>query len=1052
MSGISSGVGLISGIDTASLIDQLIDIERQPVRTLQARLSTIDIQRAAFLELSAQLLAVQNSAANFGRLSFFRQFGSSSSDESALVADASDKAVPGTHTFRVRSLVSNHALISRGFADADTTPIGVGHLTIESAAAGVNRSTDLDTLNGGTGVRRGSITITDRSGATAEIDLSTAVTMNDVLEAINSNSAINVRASVTGLAGAGGASGDRLVLVDETPLDEIVGRGVFSVTNAGDGFAATDLGIAFEVEDSSGTSLRFDGRDLVRLSNQTPLSLLNDGNGVGRLRSGNDILFTTDEGSFDVSLSNLLPARLDTDLRILNSGNGVRLGVVRITDRNGQSADIDLTNARTVKDVLDRMNGAGISIRAAVVGVDNTSVFQVTDTSDVGDAIPDDPNPPKLIIEDLSGHAAADLGIAIETTEGSVSSDGIYRIETIGDVINAINYAKGNNSLVEASISADGNGISIRALGVGNTVTVSCGVDRDSATGEVLGETASTAAFDLGLLGADGVRNYDTRHLIGGINTVLLQTLHGGRGVELGEVSLTDRAGNNTTIDFSSAHTLQDVIDLINLEGGTKLKASINAAGNGVLLEDHSNGEGGITIEDLTGSTAAGLGISGTFTDATTVAGANLNRQYVSRQTLLSSLNQGRGVAEGSFLVTDSTGSVKTFSIDDGQKTVGDLIDSLNAVAGDTLQFRINDGGDGIVLADSAGGSDSLKIEDIDGGKSAADLRLAGRAKRDENFIDGSHEIRVEINADDTLNDIATKINESGGAVSASVVNHGSALNPFSLTLTSKLTGRAGEMSIGGVGVDLGLSTLSRAQDAVISIGDDTAENPRLVTSSTNTIEGVVPGVTLNLLSVSDDPVTVTVSQDIGKVTDAISSFVESYNTVLDTIDDGTSFDQDTLERGPLLGDSAADRIRQRLVRLPLREFEGADSSLSRLFSVGLRLGSGNRLTFNEDEFLEAYQESPEAVETLFTADETGVAAVFGEALEDLTRDFDGVISRKNDLLTDQQDLLNGRIDSLNVLLDAKRARLEAQFIALESSLASLQGQQSALNALSQSG
>ena len=74
MSGISTGIGLISGIDTASLIDQLIAIERRPVETLQERVTAIDVQRAAFLELSAQLLAVQNTMTGFGKPSFFRQF------------------------------------------------------------------------------------------------------------------------------------------------------------------------------------------------------------------------------------------------------------------------------------------------------------------------------------------------------------------------------------------------------------------------------------------------------------------------------------------------------------------------------------------------------------------------------------------------------------------------------------------------------------------------------------------------------------------------------------------------------------------------------------------------------------------------------------------------------------------------------------------------------------------------------------------------------------------------------------------------------------------
>ena len=187
MSGISTGIGLISGIDTASLISQLMEIERRPVTNLQNRVQTIDAQRSAFLELSAQILSLQNVLTGLGRPSFFNRFLSTSSNEGILTATADSTASPGTYSFRVRSLVTNHALISRGFADRDQTPVGAGTVTIEGAAGRVNPSTLLETLNGGAGVRRGIITITDRSGATADIDLSTAVTVDDVLEAINTN-------------------------------------------------------------------------------------------------------------------------------------------------------------------------------------------------------------------------------------------------------------------------------------------------------------------------------------------------------------------------------------------------------------------------------------------------------------------------------------------------------------------------------------------------------------------------------------------------------------------------------------------------------------------------------------------------------------------------------------------------------------------------------------------------------------------------------------------------------------------------------------------------
>src|SRR3990172_7580460 len=177
MSGISSGIGLISGINTARLLDQLMAIERRPILNLEHRVKAMDLERTRFLELSAKLLAVRNAVGNFNKPEFFKRFSAASTNEGVLSAVAGVDAAVGSTTFRVHSLVTNHALVSRGFADANRTTIGVGTLSVEVGHGKVNPSTDLDSLNGGQGVHRGVITITDRSGASAGVDLTSGFTI-----------------------------------------------------------------------------------------------------------------------------------------------------------------------------------------------------------------------------------------------------------------------------------------------------------------------------------------------------------------------------------------------------------------------------------------------------------------------------------------------------------------------------------------------------------------------------------------------------------------------------------------------------------------------------------------------------------------------------------------------------------------------------------------------------------------------------------------------------------------------------------------------------------
>ncbi|MHC5109515.1 MAG: flagellar filament capping protein FliD [Planctomycetota bacterium] len=1053
MSGISTGIGLISGIDTASLIDQLIAIDSQPVELLQNRVAGIDAQKAALLSISAQLLAVRSAVSNLNDLSFFRRFSSTSTNEDVIKATADDKAVPGTYTFSVRSLVSSHSMLSRGFADTDQSPLGVGTISVEVGEGKVDKSTSLDYLRGGLGVRRGVITITDRAGNSADVDLRSAVTMDDVLDAINMEAGINVRASVTGID-TGTSTGDRLV-IEDLNADA---TGSLMVVDKNGGQLAANLGIAGVA--SALTPDRIDGDDLVYLGDGFALSDLLDGNGVGSLFDGEDLIFDSSNGDtfdFSVSLSKVLASRLDTRLDQLNGGNGVRLGRFQVTDRAGNTGVIDLADASrpevaTIGDVIQRINedaaAAGVEVSATVV---NSSLFINDNTGLDGEGV--DP----LIIEDLpddagnQGFSAADLGVVGSFDDSSSVSHDLYRMETIGDLIRAINGAQGNEGYISATVSDDGNSIELASTGpFAGTYTVRAG-------------EGSTAAADLGLEDAviDPLATTQTRTLLSGLNTVLLDSLRGGSGVTKGSLSITDRAGNTTgAIDFTSARSLKDVVDLINnnapvdVNGDATIVAQIDASGTGLVIQDKSQGQGALSIADVTGTLAADLGIAtppgGTLEDQ--VTSDNLQLQYISRQTKLEDLNNGLGVSLGEFQIIDTTGFVHQVELPANATDVGGVIDAINQLTPDTIEARINDTGDGIVIIDTSTGGETLTVQDVDGGSMAEALRLAGTAKPGQNYIDGSYEIRVDVSAGDTLNDVVKKLNEAGGQFSASVVNDGGAVNPYSMTVSSGITGSRGELVINSSGLDLGLTTLSRANDAVVAIGGDDAENPILVTSSTNTLDDVIEGVSLDLLSVGDGPVTIDVAQDVDSVVESVASFVDGYNEVQSVLDDLTAVDPETFERAVLQGDRTVDTIRSRLYRAVSRQVQGVTNEFSRLFQVGISQASGNRLEFDEEKFRAAYEEDPLKVEALFTTTETGFGQVIQDTLDEMTRDVDGVIGQRTALLDDQQELLTSRIDDLNILLDAKRTRLQAQFVAMERALADLQGQQTALSQLASLG
>ena len=72
MSGISSSVGLVSGLPTEDIINELMLIEALPLFRLQDRVIGLEAQRSAINDLLSSVLGIQTAIGQFGELSLFR--------------------------------------------------------------------------------------------------------------------------------------------------------------------------------------------------------------------------------------------------------------------------------------------------------------------------------------------------------------------------------------------------------------------------------------------------------------------------------------------------------------------------------------------------------------------------------------------------------------------------------------------------------------------------------------------------------------------------------------------------------------------------------------------------------------------------------------------------------------------------------------------------------------------------------------------------------------------------------------------------------------------
>jgi flagellar hook-associated protein 2 len=761
-----------------------------------------------------------------------------------------------------------------------------------------------------------------------------------------------------------------------------------------------------------------------------------------------------------------------TALSQLNGGAGVTRGQFRITDRSGKTTVIDTSNDITLDDVVTQINNAlGVSVRAAVTN----QGLQLTDQSGGSGT---------FSIQDLNGGTSAqNLGISgnatgntlngsninfitaatslgqlndgngigtaangnqdftVTTSDGSTFNITLAGATTVGDVLTDINNVGGTK--LKASISSGGTGIQLTDnSGGGGSFTIAP-------------LNGSTAASDLGLTTPATGSNINGAPLIAGLDSVLIRSLNGGSGIPLGTISITDRANHSGNINLSGATSLSDIIKDINQNtSGIKVSASMNTAGTGIQLTDTSGGAGNLVIADTSGgTTAASLGIAGTFgTSTQTVTGSNLQRKFISANTLLSDFGGGHGVSLGQFNIQNSTGGTAMIDLTQGNiTTVGDVINAINSKS-IGVQASINATGNGILLTDTAGGTGKMTVTEANGGSTASDLNITGTASG--TTIDGALQKTITVSSTDTLASIQSKINALSFGVTANIINDGSSTAPNRISLTAINSGAAGRVIIDSGTTNLGLRNLVSGQDAAVFYGGSGGTQPLLITSNTNQLTNVIKGVTVNLVSASTSPVNLTVSPDSTAVSGQLQNFVADFNSLVTTITADTAYDTTNNVGGILLGDGTTQQVQEAIYNMVNRVVVGA-GKFKDLAQVGITVNAtgdvsqGTMLNFDPNAFATAFASDPNSVQDLFSAASIGLGNVINNAMTALTDPVNGSITLEDKTLTTQIQGYNDHINELNAILAEKKLQLETEFNSMESSLATLQSQGTLLSALS---
>ena len=138
MAGVVSISGLATGMDTKSIVSQLMAIERQPETSLVKTQTKMQNQIDVYTPLQTALSSLQTLMSTMNTATSFAAQTSSVSDSSVITSTATSTASPGIHDLAVTNLAKSQRQVSaNGFASTSDINFNTGSLTIKGGASDV---------------------------------------------------------------------------------------------------------------------------------------------------------------------------------------------------------------------------------------------------------------------------------------------------------------------------------------------------------------------------------------------------------------------------------------------------------------------------------------------------------------------------------------------------------------------------------------------------------------------------------------------------------------------------------------------------------------------------------------------------------------------------------------------------------------------------------------------------------------------------------------------------------------------------------------------------
>lgn len=318
-------------------------------------------------------------------------------------------------------------------------------------------------------------------------------------------------------------------------------------------------------------------------------------------------------------------------------------------------------------------------------------------------------------------------------------------------------------------------------------------------------------------------------------------------------------------------------------------------------------------------------------------------------------------------------------------------------------------------------------------------------------FTIGSNSFSVDINAENTLEDIRDAINQSNNnnGVTASIIasTDANGNQQYGLVLASKNTGTANAVSIAeSTPSTFNFSkVITAAQDAIFTFDSSS------IVSSKNTISDVLDGLSFTLLGTGESSITVSQSSTAENtgITNAINGFVDAYNKTMDFIDLSIANSEG--------GNNVLAMVKMNLKDMLQTQISGI-TGMATLNDIGIGLapattGLSNKLDKNNmplsyvngddimlhaDTLSNVLTNNSVALQKFFTTVSTGFSSIATTALTNITQSG-GIIYVNKDWSLQAKNQLGNKIDNEEDRLEDIKKQLIGKYASLNSMIKSFE-------------